>query len=198
MFYIYGSYSLKYDLNVDAVRRAVSEAYAADQSSGVQQEPTDTSGISNVLIIAFIVCASTAAVLGVIVAIICCCKTRKSAKEMSECDYPGYGSMEYDGSKAGGERKIAQSAQMYHYQHQKQQILDLEKSKNAYAKSGSETGSDDGNEGDEYTVYECPGLATSGDLEVPNPLFSEPTAGDSRPEVRQQPAENLVNGYKDP
>lgn len=46
---------------------------------------------------------------------------------MSESDYPGYGSMEYDGSKAAGERKIAHSAQMYHYQHQKQQILDLEK-----------------------------------------------------------------------
>lgn len=59
-----------------------------------------------------------------------CCflqRTRKSAKEMSECDYPGYGSMEHDGSKGAGERKIAHSAQMYHYQHQKQQILDLEK-----------------------------------------------------------------------
>lgn len=57
---------------------------------------------------------------------------RKSAKETSEYDYPGYGSMDYKGSAMGtkstGDRKLVQSAQMYHYQHQKQQMLEMEKS----------------------------------------------------------------------
>ncbi|TPP56384.1 Neural proliferation differentiation and control protein 1, partial [Fasciola gigantica] len=69
-----------------------------------------------------------------------------------------------------GDRKLAHSAQMYHYQHQKQQMLAVERASDPA--QASEEGSDESDveEGD-FTVYECPGLATTEQLEVENPLY---------------------------
>ena len=57
-------------------------------------------------------------------------------------------------------RKLAQSAQMYHYQHQKNQMI-------AFGRANGGPGNNSDNESDEgeaeegdYTVYECPGLAS--------------------------------------
>ena len=58
-------------------------------------------------------------------------------------------------SGSNGDRRLAQSAQMYHYQHQKQQMLALEKENEE--KKGISDNSE--NEEDDYTIYECPGLA---------------------------------------
>ncbi|KAK4475099.1 hypothetical protein MN116_002189 [Schistosoma mekongi] len=68
------------------------------------------------------------------------------------------------------DRKLAQSAQMYHYQHQKQQMLALEKVNDHTRTSDEDDSEDDVDEGD-FTVYECPGLANTGEIEVENPLF---------------------------
>lgn len=58
------------------------------------------------------------------------------------------------------DRKLAQSAQMYHYQHQKQQIMALEnRTNNEDGYEMTYIDSDDDNEEADYTVYECPGLA---------------------------------------
>lgn len=44
-------------------------------------------------------------------------------------DYPAYGSTERSKSVSSlSDRKLAHSAQMFHYQRQKQQMLDLERS----------------------------------------------------------------------
>ena len=50
-------------------------------------------------------------------------------KAASEAEYPAYGVTGPSKERASspGDRKLAQSAQMYHYQHQKQQMLALEK-----------------------------------------------------------------------
>jgi len=60
-----------------------------------------------------------------------CLRLKKSSKATSDFEYPGYGSMDYKGdatvTKSTADRRLAQSAQMYHYQHQKQQMLELEK-----------------------------------------------------------------------
>jgi len=58
-----------------------------------------------------------------------CRRIQKDVKATSEAEYPAYG---VTGPVKGhpsppGDRKLAQSAQMYHYQHQKQQMLALEK-----------------------------------------------------------------------
>lgn len=62
-----------------------------------------------------------------------------------------------DYSPSSGDRRLAQSAQMYHYQHQKQQIIAMENQHNE--PNGSDIETDDDNEEGDYTVYECPGLA---------------------------------------
>jgi hypothetical protein len=50
-------------------------------------------------------------------------------KSVSEVEYTAYGSTASYQPTYGtnSERKMAQSAQMFHYQHQKQQMLELEK-----------------------------------------------------------------------
>jgi len=57
-------------------------------------------------------------------------------KATSEVDYPAYGvtgpalppnGKDSRGSGLTGDRKLAQSAQMYHYQHQKQQMIASER-----------------------------------------------------------------------
>lgn len=47
----------------------------------------------------------------------------------SDVDYPAYGitGPNKDRAPTTGDRKLAQSAQMYHYQHQKQQMIAMEK-----------------------------------------------------------------------
>ncbi|XP_020808159.1 uncharacterized protein LOC110184109 isoform X1 [Drosophila serrata] len=98
-------------------------------------------------------------------------------KAAADVEYPAYGvtGPNKDVSPSG-DRKLAQSAQMYHYQHQKQQIIAME---NCQATDGScslsDVESDDDNEEGDYTVYECPGLAPTGEMEVKNPLFLDET-----------------------
>lgn len=57
------------------------------------------------------------------------CRLHKKIKATSDVEYPAYGvtgpTKERDGSP--GDRKLAQSAQMYHYQHQKQQMIASER-----------------------------------------------------------------------
>lgn len=76
-------------------------------------------------------------------------------------EYPAYGvtgpAKEKQLSPSAGDRRLAQNAQMYHYQHQKQQIIAMEKMNEDRNGSMSDVNSED-EEGD-YTVYECPGLA---------------------------------------
>uniref|UniRef100_A0A3B4FFI1 Neural proliferation, differentiation and control, 1b n=1 Tax=Pundamilia nyererei TaxID=303518 RepID=A0A3B4FFI1_9CICH len=86
---------------------------------------------------------------------------------------PHYPSQEWTGWPALGDKKLAHSAQMYHYQHQKQQMLSLRKVEPKVPDSAAST--DEENEDGDFTVYECPGLAPTGEMEVKNPLFDDST-----------------------
>nr|CAG4636417.1 EOG090X0B4J [Eubosmina coregoni] len=79
---------------------------------------------------------------------------------------------------SSGDKKLAHSAHMFHFQHQKQQVIAMESSHTGCERRGSNSGaeSDEDNEEGDYTVYECPGLAPTGEMEVKNPLFlDDPT-----------------------
>ncbi|GAU99695.1 hypothetical protein RvY_10656 [Ramazzottius varieornatus] len=89
-----------------------------------------------------------------------------------------------------GDRSLAKSAETYHYQHQKRQIMSSVEhnpssadSSTATPRSGDhsdyDSEDDDGDNEDygDYTVYECPGLAPAGEIEVVNPMF----AGSNKP-----------------
>ncbi|XP_049884897.1 protein cab-1 isoform X1 [Pectinophora gossypiella] len=97
----------------------------------------------------------------------------KKAKAAADVDYPAYG-VTGPTMDSSGDRKLAHSAHMYHYQHQKQQIIAMERNgMDQRAGSVSDPESEEENEEGDYTVYECPGFATTGDMEVKNPLFTE-------------------------
>ncbi|XP_026333366.1 uncharacterized protein LOC113240301 isoform X2 [Hyposmocoma kahamanoa] len=97
----------------------------------------------------------------------------KKAKAAADVDYPAYG-VTGPTIDTSGDRKLAHSAHMYHYQHQKQQIIAMERNGlEQRTGSVSDPESEEENEEGDYTVYECPGFATTGDMEVKNPLFSE-------------------------
>ena len=124
-------------------------------------------------------------------------RARKNAKAAEDVEYPAYGvtGPGKDTSPSSGDRKLAHNAQLYHYQHTKQQMIafdttqDKERPRNGGGNiSESE---DEGEEGD-YTVYECPGLAPvgfkkdlqfqvlssfcyfqTGEMEVRNPMFED-------------------------
>ncbi|XP_075228767.1 uncharacterized protein LOC142328712 isoform X3 [Lycorma delicatula] len=103
-------------------------------------------------------------------------RLHKKAKAAADVDYPAYGVTGPNKEiSPNGDRKLAESAQMYHYQHQKQQIISMSSSRasNEHRGSGSEAESDEENEEGDYTVYECPGLAAAGEMEVKNPLFQD-------------------------
>ena len=50
----------------------------------------------------------------------------KKAKAAADVDYPAYG-VTGPNIDTSGDRKLAHSAHMYHYQHQKQQIIAMER-----------------------------------------------------------------------
>lgn len=90
-----------------------------------------------------------------------------------------------------GDKKLAHSAQMFHYQHQKQQIIAMENRNAEHCNNDEENDSDD-NEND-FTVYECPGLAEwDSGMEVKNPLFSEETPA-TKTDKAQPPVSKAPN-----
>eukprot|EP00096_Caligus_rogercresseyi_P012661 TRINITY_DN5378_c0_g1_i1.p1 TRINITY_DN5378_c0_g1~~TRINITY_DN5378_c0_g1_i1.p1 ORF type:complete len:333 (+),score=101.05 TRINITY_DN5378_c0_g1_i1:224-1222(+) len=148
---------------------------------------------NDIFFISVVAGVSALAVVSIVGAGFCYHKVQKNSRAGEEVEYPAYGvtGPGKEISPTSGDRKLAQSAQMYHYQHQKQQMIAFDRS------SGSERGtppgsgmkggprsnmgsmlsdgdSDEGEEGD-YTVYECPGLAPTGEMEVRNPLFQDDT-----------------------
>lgn len=88
-------------------------------------------------------------------------RLNKKAKAAADVEYPAYGVTGPNKDiSPNGDRRLAQSAQMYHYQHQKQQIIAMENRSNGERNGSlSDVESDDENEEGDYTVYECPGLA---------------------------------------
>ncbi|KAG6452461.1 protein cab-1 isoform X1 [Manduca sexta] len=116
----------------------------------------------------------------------------KKAKAAADVDYPAYG-VTGPTIDTSGDRKLAHSAHMYHYQHQKQQIIAMERN-GLEQRNGSmsDPDSEEENEEGDYTVYECPGFATTGDMEVKNPLFADdptPATPGKKDVTKPQPKE---------
>ncbi|XP_065339095.1 neural proliferation differentiation and control protein 1 [Cloeon dipterum] len=150
-----------------------------DHHARVLQEPVPEETDSEVYFLAIIAGCSAAGIVAVIATGICWYKLQRNAKATADVEYPAYGvtGPNKDVSPTSGDRRLAQSAQMYHYQHQKQQIIAMEsRAANERRGSMSEAESDDENDEGDYTVYECPGLASTCEMEVKNPLFlDDPT-----------------------
>ncbi|KFW90753.1 Neural proliferation differentiation and control protein 1, partial [Phalacrocorax carbo] len=107
-----------------------------------------------------IVVCTVAGISALIVAAVCWCRLQKEVRLAQKADYAAQRAaspLPYD-KISPGDKTLAQSAQMYHYQHQKQQMLSMEKHKEE-PKLPDSASSDEENEDGDFTVYECPGLA---------------------------------------
>ncbi|XP_037559743.1 neural proliferation differentiation and control protein 1 [Dermacentor silvarum] len=158
---------------------------AAPQAKALRAGPDDSqhyvvrksaSVISDISFVVLVAGCSAVAVFGVVAAGYCFYKVQKNARAAADVDYPAYGvtGPNKEGASPTADRKLAQSAQMYHFQHQKQQMIAVEKNHTNRHTSASDvdTEEEENEEGD-YTVYECPGMASGGELEVKNPLFQD-------------------------
>lgn len=146
------------------------------RTEAVKSLPVESSRLTSndSLILGMIVVCTIAGISALVVAAVCWCRLQKEIRLAQKADYPAHhlpGPPSYD-KISPGDTNLAQSAQMYHYQHQKQQMLSMEKHKeeNHAPESAS---SDEENEDGDFTVYECPGLAPTGEMEVRNPLFDD-------------------------
>ncbi|KRX72828.1 Neural proliferation differentiation and control protein 1, partial [Trichinella sp. T6] len=118
---------------------------------------------------------SVAAVTGLIFAVYSYIRLRKQYKESQFNEFPqlnGNGSKKIHSpnSVAAMDSKLASAAQLYHFQHTKQQIISMEHPSCDVKEVMSDDSEVEEDEGD-YSVYECPGLAPTGNMEINNPLF---------------------------
>ncbi|XP_068020207.1 neural proliferation differentiation and control protein 1 [Melanerpes formicivorus] len=171
--------------------RAGSEAAAtlpASTAAAVQKYPVEASPIpsNDNVVLGLIVVCTVAGISALIVAAVCWCRLQKEVRLAQKADY----SAQQAASPlpcdkiSPGDKTLAQSAQMYHYQHQKQQMLSMEKHKEE-PKLPDSASSDEENEDGDFTVYECPGLAPTGEMEVRNPLFDDNSLHPSDPKSHQ-------------
>ncbi|NWH56221.1 NPDC1 protein, partial [Geococcyx californianus] len=142
----------------------------------VQKYPVEASPIpsNDNVVLGLIVVCTVAGVSALIMAVVCWCRLQKEVRLAQKADYSAQrvaSPLPYD-KISPGDKTLAQSAQMYHYQHQKQQMLSMEKHKEE-PKLPDSASSDEENEDGDFTVYECPGLAPTGEMEVRNPLFDD-------------------------
>ncbi|MGH0156463.1 UNVERIFIED_CONTAM: hypothetical protein FKN15_074900 [Acipenser sinensis] len=157
-------------MNAD-VQSATGEAKASQSPTTAANTPTKpavwhgpvTSPYpgNDALLLTMIVVCTVVGTAALIVAGMCWVRLQKEMRLAQKVDYPAFrvmGPTTFEGTSPG-DKKLAQSAQMYHYQHQKQQMLSMEKHKEEPKEPGSGATSDEENEDGDFTVYECPGLA---------------------------------------
>ncbi|KAK9532708.1 hypothetical protein VZT92_010082 [Zoarces viviparus] len=137
-----------------------------------------TSKNDNIIVIVIALCV-VGATVAVILAAACYIKLQKDSRLAQKVDYPAFrgagAPTTTTNAPSIGDTTLAQSAQMYHYQHQKQQMLSMGNNKPEQKVIDSEVTSDEEEVGGDFTVYECPGLAPTGEMEVKNPLFDDST-----------------------
>ncbi|XP_043534257.1 neural proliferation differentiation and control protein 1-like isoform X2 [Chiloscyllium plagiosum] len=68
--------------------------------------------------------------------------------------------------------KIVAKLQKHQYLHQKKALQAMEEGRSEVQKKQISTDWEMANGNGEYTVYECPGLAPAGEMEIYNPLFN--------------------------
>ena len=77
--------------------------------------------------------SSAVAMFAIIGAGVCYHRLQRNAKATEDIEYPAYGVTgpgKETSPTSGGDRKLAQNAQMYHYQHQKQQMIAFDRYEN--------------------------------------------------------------------
>ncbi|KAM9594948.1 neural proliferation differentiation and control protein 1 isoform 2-T2 [Morphnus guianensis] len=170
------------------LQREAATTLPTSTTTAVQKYPVEVSPIpsNDDMVLGLIMVCTVAGISALIVAAVCWCRLQKEVRLAQKADYSAQRAaspLPYD-KISPGDKTLAQSAQMYHYQHQKQQMLSMEKHKEE-PKLPDSASSDEENEDGDFTVYECPGLAPTGEMEVRNPLFDDSSLHPSNPKSHQ-------------
>uniref|UniRef100_A0A663F4V1 Neural proliferation, differentiation and control 1 n=1 Tax=Aquila chrysaetos chrysaetos TaxID=223781 RepID=A0A663F4V1_AQUCH len=170
------------------LQREAATTLPTSTTTAVQKYPVEVSPIpsNDDMVLGLIMVCTVAGLSALIVAAVCWCRLQKEVRLAQKADYSAQRAaspLPYD-KISPGDKTLAQSAQMYHYQHQKQQMLSMEKHKEE-PKLPDSASSDEENEDGDFTVYECPGLAPTGEMEVRNPLFDDSSLHPSNPKSHQ-------------
>ncbi|XP_022433818.1 neural proliferation differentiation and control protein 1 isoform X4 [Delphinapterus leucas] len=113
------------------------------------------------LALLLIVACSVAGAAALAVAVLCWCRLQRDVRLTQKADYAAPQAPSSPATpriSQPGDQRLAHSAEMYHYQHQRQQMRCLERHKEP-PKELDSASSDEENEDGDFTVYECPGLA---------------------------------------
>lgn len=141
------------------------------QRGGVAGSVTE---MGNVVFLTVVTVCAVAAVGGMVVGGVFWHKLHKQHLAAQEAEYPQYGvigpSKEKKNKRQNGDESMAYKAQLHHYQQTKQKIISGEETGVTGGRHESDESGDEADDGD-YSVYECPGLAPTGDIEVQNPMF---------------------------
>ncbi|KJH44077.1 hypothetical protein DICVIV_09887, partial [Dictyocaulus viviparus] len=96
-------------------------------------------------------------------------RRRSSTDDSDYAPYAGTGPGFKKGKGDKGDETLAYKAQLHQYQQAKQKIICGEDAPAGFESDGDDDGAEDENN---FSVYECPGLAPTGDIEVCNPNFA--------------------------
>uniref|UniRef100_A0A287BFT2 Neural proliferation, differentiation and control 1 n=1 Tax=Sus scrofa TaxID=9823 RepID=A0A287BFT2_PIG len=166
------------DLGLPSTQGAPAPTPRTSLGSAVSSGPVHMSpleprgGRGDGLALVLIVACSVAGIAALAVAALCWCRLQRDIRLTQKADYMAQQARSSPATPgvSPGDQRLAHSAEMYHYQHQRQQMRCLERHKEP-PKELDSASSDEENEDGDFTVYECPGLAPTGEMEVRNPLF---------------------------
>uniref|UniRef100_UPI00398E737F neural proliferation differentiation and control protein 1-like n=1 Tax=Pristiophorus japonicus TaxID=55135 RepID=UPI00398E737F len=123
--------------------------------------------LNDVVSLSLVIICTVMGFFGLVVAGLCWYRLQKEVRLVQK--------MAYEGNKKPlpqpRDGKFAKKLQRNHYQHQKKVIQAMEEGESKARMKQMSTESEAENENGEYTVYECPGLAPTGEMEIHNPLF---------------------------
>ncbi|XP_029441088.1 neural proliferation differentiation and control protein 1-like isoform X3 [Rhinatrema bivittatum] len=149
----------------------------ARQTEAIQEPRKDPQpSLNDAVSMMLVVICTAVGVSGLLVAVLCWYRLQKEVRLAQKMAYTAYrGSQRYP-VRRSGDIRLAQSVQVHHYQNEKKRIQAMEEAGEAAAggqkpQQQLSTESEAENENGEYTVYECPGLAPTGEMEIHNPLF---------------------------
>jgi len=167
------------------------------QANDVEQDVERRKRRNDTLFLAIVGTCSLVGVLGLVAAAIFWYRIQRRAETTLDAEYPSYGvtgpgsnGSKISSSSSANDRKLAQSAQMFHYQQTRQHMMAQEKAQLEAQPVHSDDSDDETPNGGDYTVYECPGLAPTGEMEVRNPLFAEPDPSSPSSTFTSHPATN--------
>ncbi|CAM4639170.1 unnamed protein product [Lepidochelys olivacea] len=135
--------------------------------------PPDSRLNEAVSLLLVLMCSVTG-VSGVLVAALCWYRLQREVRLAQKMAYTAYrgNHYRYHQPRMYMDARLAQSCQVHQYERQKKILTNEENPPKPVQQLSTESETENG----DFTVYECPGLAPSGEMEIHNPLFNTASA----------------------